>query len=69
MSELVKFLCTGEHPLEANPRPKTREAMKEYLTNGYVHVKFSARPHGRPRTPCSRAGPHRQGTRGGSDEG
>jgi hypothetical protein len=41
MSELVKFLCTGEHPLEANPRQKTREAMKEYLANGYVHVKFT----------------------------
>jgi hypothetical protein len=41
MSELVKFLCTGEHPVEANPRGKTREALKERIELGYVHVKFT----------------------------
>ena|SRR5271166_251133 len=41
MSQLVGFLCAGEHPVEATPRQKTRKAMNECIANGYVHIKFT----------------------------
>jgi len=41
MSNLVEFLCKGDHPIEANPRQKTREAIKERLAIGYVQIKFT----------------------------
>jgi hypothetical protein len=41
MNELVEFLCNGEHPVEASPREKTREAMKECIARGHVQIKFT----------------------------
>ena len=41
MSELVERLCNGSHPVEANPREKTREALKESIARGHVHIKFT----------------------------
>ena len=41
MSELVQFLCKGDHPVEARPREKTREALKESIASGHVHIKFT----------------------------
>ena len=41
MSELVEFLCKGDHPVEATLREKTREAMKEAIALGYVPIKFT----------------------------
>ena len=41
MSELVEFLCKGDHPVEATLREKTREAMKEAIALGHVPIKFT----------------------------
>jgi len=41
VSELVEFLCTGEHPVEASVRKKTREALKDAVKLGYVPVRFT----------------------------
>jgi hypothetical protein len=41
MSELVDRLCSGEHPVEASPRQKTRESLKQSIANGHVHIKFT----------------------------
>lgn len=41
MSQLVDFLCKGEHPVEATLRQKTREAMKEAIAGGHVPIKFT----------------------------
>jgi hypothetical protein len=41
MNDLVKFLCDGEHLIDASLRQKTREAMKESVERGYVLVKFT----------------------------
>jgi hypothetical protein len=41
VSELVEFLCKGEHPLEASLREKTREAMQDAIARGHVPVKFT----------------------------
>jgi len=42
MSELVKRLLQGDHPVEASLRPaRTVEALKERIDLGYVHVKFT----------------------------
>jgi|ERR1041384_7549459 hypothetical protein len=41
MSDLVESLCGGDHPVEASPRDKTREALKESIDRGHVHVKFT----------------------------
>ncbi len=42
MSELVKRLSEGDHPVEASLRPeKTVQALKERIDRGYVHVKFT----------------------------
>jgi len=42
MSELVKRLAEGSHPVEASLRPnRTVRALKECLDRGYVHVKFT----------------------------
>ena len=41
MSELVERLCNGEHPVEASPREKTRESLKESVANGHIHIKFT----------------------------
>ena len=40
MNELVKFLCNGEHPVDASLRHKTREDIKQSVERGYVLVKF-----------------------------
>ena len=41
MSQLVEFLCKGDHPIEATLREKTREAMKEAIARGHVPIKFT----------------------------
>jgi hypothetical protein len=41
VSELVQFLCKGDHPVEASPRVKTREAIKEAVARGHVQIKFT----------------------------
>src|SRR2546423_7118590 len=41
VSELVEFLCKGDHPVEATLREKTREAMKEAIALGHVPIKFT----------------------------
>lgn len=42
MSELVRRLSEGDHPVEASLRPeKTVKAFKEAIDRGYVHVKFT----------------------------
>jgi hypothetical protein len=41
VSELVQFLCKGDHPIEARLREKTREALKESIANGHVRIKFT----------------------------
>lgn len=41
VSQLVEFLCKGEHPVEATLRQKTREAMKEAISMGHVPIKFT----------------------------
>src|SRR5262249_52134511 len=41
MSELVDFLCAGEHPVEASQRQNTREVMKAPIEQGSVHVNLS----------------------------
>jgi hypothetical protein len=41
VSQLVDFLCKGEHPIEATLREKTREAMKEAIARGHVPIKFT----------------------------
>jgi hypothetical protein len=42
MSDLVKRLSEGEHPVEAGLRPeRTVEALQERLDMGYVFVKFT----------------------------
>jgi len=39
---LVEKLCEGDHPVIANLRPeKTAQALKERITLGYVHIKFT----------------------------
>ena len=41
MSELVQFLCKGDHPVEASLREKTRAALKETIASGHVRIKFT----------------------------
>jgi hypothetical protein len=41
MNQLVEFLCNGDHPVEANLREKTLEALKESIKLGHVLVKFT----------------------------
>ena len=41
MNELVKFLCTGDHPVEVTSRGKTREGVKEAVELGQVLVMFT----------------------------
>jgi hypothetical protein len=41
VSQLVEFLCKGDHPIEATLREKTREAMKEAIERGHVPIKFT----------------------------
>lgn len=42
MSELVKRLSDGVHPVQVGLRePRTTKALKECLDRGYVHVKFT----------------------------
>ncbi|SDR28447.1 hypothetical protein SAMN05519103_01724 [Rhizobiales bacterium GAS113] len=41
MSDLVQFLCKGDHPVEASSRHKTREALKERIADGHVQIKFT----------------------------
>jgi hypothetical protein len=41
VSELVEFLCKGDHPVEASLGEKTREAMKDAIARGYVPIKFT----------------------------
>ncbi|RMF28684.1 MAG: MbtH domain protein [Chloroflexi bacterium] len=42
MSELVKYLSEGDHPVEASLRPeRTVQALKERIDRGYVFVKFT----------------------------
>ena len=41
MSELVQFLCKGDHPIEARRREKPREALKESIARGHVRIKFT----------------------------
>jgi hypothetical protein len=41
VSQLVEFLCKGDHPIEATLREKTREAMKEAIARGHVPIKFT----------------------------
>lgn len=42
MSDLVKRLSTGEHPVEVSLRPEaTMKAFREAIGRGYVHVKFT----------------------------
>ena len=41
MSELVQFLCKGDHPIEARLREKTRQALKESIASGHVRIKFT----------------------------
>jgi hypothetical protein len=41
MSDLVQALCKGDHPVEANSREKTREALKERIASGHVQIKFT----------------------------
>ena len=41
MSELVQFLCKGDHPVEASLREKTREALKDSIASGHVRIKFT----------------------------
>lgn len=42
MSELVKRLSEGDHPVEASLRPeRTVQALKERIDLGYVFVKFT----------------------------
>ena len=39
---LVNYLCTGRHPVEASIRPeKTVARLKERIDMGYVHIKFT----------------------------
>src|SRR5207302_1785897 len=40
-SDLVQFLCKGDHPIEARLREKTREALKESIASGHVRIKFT----------------------------
>ncbi|MCH8150367.1 MAG: MbtH family NRPS accessory protein [Planctomycetes bacterium] len=40
--DLVKFLCDGDHPVEAALRPeKTVTVFKDAIDRGYVHLKFT----------------------------
>ncbi len=42
MSELVRRLSEGDHPVEAGLQPeKTIQALKECIDRGYVHIKFT----------------------------
>jgi hypothetical protein len=41
MSDLVQFLCKGDHPVEVKSREKTRDALKERIAIGHVQVKFT----------------------------
>ncbi len=42
MSELVKTLTVGEHPIEVSIRPeRTSKALLECINRGYVHLKFT----------------------------
>ena len=42
MSELVKYLSEGDHPVEASLRPEpTVQALTERIDRGYVFVKFT----------------------------
>ncbi len=41
MNELVRFLCTGDHPVEVSARVKTREGVKEAVELGQVLVMFT----------------------------
>ena len=41
MSDLVQFLCNGEHPVVVNPRQKTREGIKECVARGFLLIKFT----------------------------
>jgi hypothetical protein len=41
MSDLVERLSKGDHPVEANLREKTREALKKCVADGHVHIKFT----------------------------
>lgn len=42
MSELVRQLSEGDHPVEAGLHPeKTVQALKEGIDRGYVHIKFT----------------------------
>lgn len=41
MSDLVKRLSEGKHPVEVSLRPeRSIKALKECLDRGYVHIKF-----------------------------
>ena len=41
MSELVKFLCKGDHPIEARLPEKTREALEKAIASGHVLIRFT----------------------------
>ncbi len=42
MSDLVKRLSEGEHPVEVSLRPeRTVKAFQDSLDRGYVHIKFT----------------------------
>jgi hypothetical protein len=42
MSDLVRKLCQGNHPIEVSLRPsKTLEALRECLDRQYIHVRFT----------------------------
>lgn len=42
MNDLVRKLCTGDHPVEVSVRPeRTFEGFKAALARQYVHIKFT----------------------------
>src|ERR1700686_5424934 len=42
MSDLVRCLCEGDHPVEVSLRPhKTVDAFKQGIDRGYIHIKFT----------------------------
>jgi hypothetical protein len=41
VSELVKFLCKGDHPIEARLPEKTREGLEKAIASGHVPIKFT----------------------------
>jgi hypothetical protein len=41
MNDLVRFLCNGEHPVEAKLRENTRQAVKDCIGRRFIQIRFT----------------------------